>query len=326
MATNLFVIRTPLQLFNAIEARDRLHSDEQNHLLLYYRKRVDKDQMLSLLDNHWHSVQFLKFRGLRQLFYPLCANWLTRKLPSIDTFYMGLISNVPLHLANHLRPQRLRLLDDGNETLLQARQVEQWRIQPQTRPESGLKHRLLGRKLSRACLQTLQYFTLYHPDNVPAERLIHNDYRSFSHRQARQPKTEEICFIGSNLVPQYLTEANFLALISAVRDHYGNRPIQYCAHRYESDALLAAVEARGMKVRRNSTILEAAFIQQGSVPGTVATFRSTAIDTLYQLYGCRREVFTFDLTRLAQPAQQSEFSTLLDSYQQAGISIRQLGV
>lgn len=326
MAANLFVIRTPLQLFNAIEARDRFHADEQNILLLYFRRNIDRDQMLKLLDDRWHRVRVLPFRGVRQLLYPLWLRSLTRSLPRIATCYMGLASNIPLHLANTLRPKELRLLDDGNETLLQAGLIERWQDQPELRPSPRLRHRLMGRRLCRKVLDGLTYFTLYRPEQVPSERLIQNDYRCFQARLAQLPKTDEVCFIGSNLVPQYLAEDDFLRLISAVREHYGNRPVYYCAHRYESNELLEQIAARGLPVRRNATILEAAFLVQGQVPATVATFRSTAIDTLHQLYGSQREVISFDPGLLARPDQQLEFGQLLDDYRKRGIHLRQVSV
>lgn len=321
MARNLFVIRTPLQLFNATEARDRFHPDDENHLLLYFRKAVDLAQMETLLDDRWQQITRFPFTGVRQQFYPLWLNRIARQLGTVHRLYTGLLSNIPLHLANTLQPEEFWLLDDGNETLLQARQVEQWRTEPGSRPVVSLKQRLLGRKLDRTICDRLNYFSLYQPPGVSEQRLVQNDYRSFRSKVARLPKREAICFIGSNLVPQYLAESDFLALMREVVAFYAPQPVSYCAHRYESDALLAAVADCGLQVVKYPTILEYAFVQQGYVPATVATFRSTALDTLHRLYGVKQQIFSFDLSLLAQPEQQQEYRDLLRNYAQNNIPV-----
>ena len=52
MAINLYVARTPLQLFNCREARERFHAAEENRLILAVRQPVDRPLVAEQLRRH----------------------------------------------------------------------------------------------------------------------------------------------------------------------------------------------------------------------------------------------------------------------------------
>lgn len=279
---NLFVVRTPLQLFNATEARDRLHAGERNALLMQYGSAVDRELMEGLLDGGWQAVQRYAFTGLRRRLYAwLLAPWL-RQLGRPQVLYIGLITHLPLHVANFCAPQSLRLLDDGNETLLIARRLSELRQHPPKRRR--WLERLLGQCLDTRVLAGASAFSIYDTEPLGLPRLV-NDYRVFRQRVGALPARSCTVFIGSNLVGNYFKgEMEFLQVLTEVRERWPGE-LMYCPHRYESQALRERIQALGFELFLPDTILEHAFMRAGWRPEGLATFRSTAVDTLARIYG-----------------------------------------
>lgn len=316
MKNNLFVVRTPLQCFNAIEARDRLHADDQNRLLIYYGREIDRQLIANQLDSQWQEIHWLRFRGMNKRRYGwLLAAWL-RQLPPIDTMYLGLVTHLPLHVANVLQPATLRLLDDGNETLLIARGLQAAKLHP-THFRRAALDRLLGLKRDPDILQRMEAFSLYDTTAYGIPRLV-NDYRAFRRRTAQLPVRAGLMFIGSNLVGTYFRdEAALLAQLGQVRQHFAGMPLWYCPHRYESDAMRRKIAALGFELFCQNAILEYAFLQAGWRPERIASFRSTAIDTLAQIYGITGCMLEVPQTAIRDEKWQ-EMRAVWQDYQQRG--------
>jgi hypothetical protein len=292
---NLFVVRTPLQLFNAIEARDRLHVGERNALLMQYGSAVDHELMEGLLDDGWQVVRRYAYNGLRRKLYAwLLASWL-RQLGRPQVLYIGLITHLPLHVANFCAPQSLRLLDDGNETLLIARRLHELR---QHLPRRRLwLERLLRQCLDPRALVDATAFSIYDTEPLGLPRLV-NDYRMFRQRMKSLPTRSCVVFIGSNLVGNYFKgEEEFLQALAAVHERWPGK-LMYCPHRYESQALRERIQALGFELFLPDTILENAFMYAGWSPESLATFRSTAIDTLARIYGLPGVMVEMPLTSI----------------------------
>ena len=114
--------------------------------------------------------------------------------------------------------------------------------------------------------------------------------------------------------------------MSAVKKYYGDLVVQYCAHRYEPDRLLTEIGALGFETVRHDTILENVFFKTGQKPAEISTLRSTALDTLAQLYGITPRVFSFDLDRINGVEKKFEFERLIQDYKNRSIDITHLAV
>ena len=68
----LFIIRTPLQLFNAFEAMQRFSVDsDENELLIVYGTIRDYDMMQKMLKvcDGWSRIVYQPFMGWKKQFY-----------------------------------------------------------------------------------------------------------------------------------------------------------------------------------------------------------------------------------------------------------------
>ena len=313
-SVNLFVVRTPLQLFNATEARDRLHAGEHNALLMQYGSPVDRELMEGLLDDGWQVVRRYAFTGLRRRFYAwLLAPWL-RQLGRPQVLYIGLITHLPLHVANFCAPQTLRLLDDGNETLLIARRLAELRHSSPKRRR--WLERLFAQRLDTGVLASIKAFSIYNTEPLGLPRLA-NDYRMFRQRVSDLPVRRCTVFIGSNLVGNYFKgEAEFLQVLSKVRERWQGELI-YCPHRYESQQLRDRIRALGFELLLPDTILEHAFMRAGWRPEGLATFRSTAVDTLGRIYGLPGVMIEMPLDSIIAD-KQNELELVWEAFQASG--------
>lgn len=291
------MVRTPLQCFNAIEARDRFHAGENNILLAYCGSKADHNLIRQLQGDEWSEVRYKRFSGITKRLYGWqLKRWLS-KLPPIDTLYIGLISHLPLHIANTLQPSRLRLLDDGNETLLFARRIKELRESHKT-PSPRLLDKLLALNIDRKILLNAEFFSMF-DTSIYGIPHINNDYRVFRNRVKALEERNEVMFIGSNLIGTYFRdEAAFLKRLERVKSFFSDRKLTYCPHRYESRELRLKIAKLGFELFEPSTIMEHAFLSAGWRPALLASFRSTAVDTLGLIYGipgCMLEVSSNDI-------------------------------
>lgn len=136
--TNIFLISTPLQLINAIEAKEQFGIDRTDSVLLInaYASNLEAIKKL-LIQEDWSSVQFIEDSVSRQKeheenlqkfrFYPALKRLIASKnrldsvIRSVDRikylfvgYYLSLEN---LHFINSTRYDEIVLLDDGIATL-----------------------------------------------------------------------------------------------------------------------------------------------------------------------------------------------------------------
>jgi hypothetical protein len=59
---NLFLVQTPFQLFNAIEAKNRFHPNDKNILIIIHKgQQKNMEQIHEILDydNEWFEVIYI---------------------------------------------------------------------------------------------------------------------------------------------------------------------------------------------------------------------------------------------------------------------------
>ncbi|MDO8331649.1 MAG: hypothetical protein Q7T36_14380 [Fluviicoccus sp.] len=321
----VFVVSSPLQLFNAIEARDRFHSGQPSHLLIIWKKIIDNEQMQALLDDGWASCRWLRHGGWARAWYAqLLAPWLAA-MAGAEVLYLGYPLNVRAHVANVLSPPRIVLLDDGHATLHLMQLLDDPAYRAIRAP--GVVDRLLGRRVGLDYTDRAELFTVYRPDGWPVERMIHNDFRAFRAKAARLPHTGRLLFIGSdlagNIIPDSATEERLFAAMSA---YYAGREVVYSAHRYENvESMRASPALAGIKVIRYPTLLEYALYQEGALPAGISTFCSSAIDTLTDIYGLPAEVLMIP-EALLKPEKVEVMRSLYVNYRERGIPVIPLHV
>jgi len=321
---SLFIARTPFQLFNCIEAQNVFTDTGECYLLCIYKEDIDRTLMERMIElSSWKSVFFLQLTFLNRLCYPFIVNHFLMRAKDAKYCFFGLTTPMISHCINTIQAEKNVLLDDGNEIFLIAKNISSKQIY-----HIGLSHRIyniiLGRKVDFSYARDLSIFSFfdlkkYQLDNV----ILYNDYHVFKQKILTLPRVKEIFFIGSNLIDTYMDKQFFEENMQKVVNYYKHCKIVYVLHRYEDKAYMESIGNKlGFEVIQFSMILEMALLEYGEMPDKIATFRSTALETLGYLYApMAMEVFEIDTERLLKSTQKDEYISLYSNYRKKKIPI-----
>lgn len=326
---SLFIVRTPFQLFNCIEAKSDFLDIGDCYLLCIYKKNIDKAMMENLINKTmWKEIYFFKLTTFNKLFYPSILGVFLRKLNHAQYCFFGLTTPMISHCINVVSAEKNILIDDGNEIFLIAQKIANGSIFSIKKFQKWYNI-LLGRKIHFEYVKKIIIFSFFDLKNYKlGNTIIHNDYRAFKQKILNLPRSKEVFFIGSNLIDTYMDKGFFENNMQKIINYYQDLKLTYILHRYEDNEYLQNLGERfGFKVIRFSTILEAALLEYGCIPYKIATFRSTALETLGYLYEpIEMEIFKIDVKRLLKAEQEEEYLNLYKNYEQKKIVMIDLKV
>ena len=290
---NVFVVVTPLQLLNALEAK-AVHATERN-LLVFLNSRPYASQLAALLDPaDWDRVvrlqdprggdvrasRWVRYLELMRVRRRLDA--LVRRIGRVDGVFLGNFSDIAArHLAATLPHTTLHLLDDGMATVAYAnsRAETHGERRPHRRLRRTWRDRLMGFKRHEP--MSVTFFTTFDLDVGRHDLVISNTY---DHLRASLPPitiASETWFLGQPLVEDDLmNEATYVRYIDAIRRDCGGGAFVYSPHARESRDRIARMRERlGVEVRESRLPIEAELSRSGGLPRVLASFCSSALDT-----------------------------------------------
>jgi len=320
MAKGFFIVRTPFQLFNAIEAQKRFEICTESYLLCIYKKEIDRILMEKIASRgQWKEIKWFQLTSFNRAFFPLLLNRFLKRMRDAEYCFFGLITPLITHCINTANAKQPILLDDGNEVLLIAQKILSF-----TSTENSLLNQIRGRHIDYRYLQKIKIFTFFDLSRLQLNnQIILNDYRMFKQETSTLPTAEEIFFIGSNLIGTYISPHSFENELEKVIRYFMPLTVTYILHRYEDEHYFKALSAKlNFKTVKFDTILEVALLEYAKKPLTIATFRSTALETLGYLYDpIQQIVFTIHPNILLKEPQKEEFSNLYLHYQRKKIQL-----
>lgn len=298
MKSNLFIARTPLQLFNCIEAKDRFHKNEQNILFYQYQREIDKNQMQSLLiDTDWHKIISYPLKPLRRLLPQFFLFFINLKYKNkIESCYYGAYNSIISSLINKINPTKLILVDDGTKTLEIARLISEQNISKRSFIKK-IRDKILSSNID--FIYNTSLFTIYDLEQFNIKNsVIKNDYREYKSYLKSLPFKDIVYFIGTNLNEKMLKDSSsFEKYIQNILEFYKDKEFIYILHRYENiDYIASLAQKYNFNYVKFDNILEVMISKEGFIPSEFATFGSSAIETLPLLYSkSHYRVFCLDI-------------------------------
>jgi hypothetical protein len=315
-----FVVGSPLQLLNAIEARQRFHDGQFCTLIVLWAHEFDHKQMLKLLDDQWSRKIFFNTRGFFKLFYPIFLKSVVSDLKGIDCLYLGFPFKIRAHIANEVNAKKNLILDDGNGSLTIAVSLKDEHFLTKIKPK--LHDYILGRKISVDYAKTATFFTLYPDMAWPRDQVIANDYRMLRQQIARQPTNLDVLFVGSAVAGAVVSVAQEKQLIEAMAVYYAGQQVIYALHRFEDQAYFEREFAHtSLRFVRFDTAIEVALCQAQVYPQRIASFCSSALTTLSLLYGGQTEVLAIPSAWMAADVA-ARLDVIYQDFARSGIHIR----
>jgi hypothetical protein len=313
---SISLIRTPFQLFNCIEAIKEFNSYGSNILICIYKNDVDKNFFEEILKELlWENVYFFKLNSFNRVFYPFLLTNILRKYKNVEFCFFGLITSYIVHSINQIKAKNNILIDDGNETFLIANNIKNNTYENKFR--NNYLNKILGKKNSLDFISKLKIFTFFNLNSYALNNeVIKNDYKNFKKLIDNLPENNEIFFIGSNLINNYIKKEYFEEILKNTIRYFNNYKIIYVPHRYEDMNYLSELsEKYTFELKKFSTILELAIFQYKKKPSGLITIRSTALETLGYLYDIKfLKVIELDKTELLKKNQIIEYTNLYKNY------------
>lgn len=300
---NLFIIRSPLQLMNAIEAKEHF-STKNNILLIMHDSAIENSastnstqmQLVSNLSRFDEKIDF--YYQSKSKFSKLSSQAkLIKKLQQKNYEYIfsgdyGIINQ--LIIAN-LKVSSIYLLDDGTMTLAtHANKLHPSFKSPLGKQLKLLRYKLFGLTIKQNGLVNL--FTNYNIKPHGSEQIVPNNYNYFKKIYAQKAVMDErIYLLGQPLTSaKAISDENYLNYLKKIINYY-KKEIIYIPHRAEtiSDQLKALVSDR-FTIQKNEGPIEIVFLSKNIYPTYVVSFYSSALFNLEKIF----ETTTIDAIKI----------------------------
>lgn len=294
----LYLVQSPLQLLNAHEARLALAPDfpVRHALVMLDRKESENNRLLRATARRlaWEPEIMVPFSpgDTGKMLAWLALQSKLRKLGPVSRAYVGeYASGMPIAAANAFPEAEFFLLDDGASSinfplfryqnlrtvhLPEARSVK-WAGYNTTLPDS------------------ISFFSIYDLELRLPDRAVKNSL-GFLRRNIVFDDNGPVYFIGSCMPDvEVMSYEDFFSRFRGIVRHFGGRPIKYFWHRREITSRKKEFFAElGVETVRANLPFELLLAEAKPRPSCVATFYSTALDTIsLTLSGHRGRCFSF---------------------------------
>lgn len=268
---NLFVVESPTQTLNAIEAKHRFELEDCCLVILLTGlfNRGMYERVVSHF--YWNKVVYVEFYfvgrdfdfgrnrpekiseklveigGVLDLFRKrFQIDRIARRAGPVEKLFLGqyrLDTHLYFrHFANVCQHKELFLLDDGTDTLLinNQRQIEASGVTEdvQGNPKNQFKRIIKNRfgKWNFNGVNSLTFFTNLKIEESKRDFVIFNDYRWLKDSMVKGEVVRgRVFFLGQTLIDDgYLTVSDYLNILQQIKECFPDREFQYIAHPRES--------------------------------------------------------------------------------------------
>ncbi|SHM60944.1 hypothetical protein [Gracilibacillus kekensis] len=327
---NVFIVESPLQLLNAMEAKQyfQLPTETCTLLLNNGENPNSMKQMLNLTDNsEWYNVEKVGFGSGK-------ISWLTRifgmkrqirSYEKIDKIFIGDFRSDAIQcFINSFLQSDLFVLDDGTATLkIYNNLTNPNRVKKITGLKAFFKNlmrKLLGignisKKMSK---REMTFFTSYNLEPMKNIRIIKNNYTFLKKQQENKSKVDNLFFLGSPLTEKRIikTRQEYLNLLKKVLQHYDStKEFFYVPHRTENDDFLYEIENLGFRILKLDIPIEFYLVKSYEIPNHVSSFYSTALGNLKSLFDDTVEIDSFMIDEsILNTNNREEIKKIYDYY------------
>lgn len=281
---NLFIINSPLQLINAIEAIHFFKLKNIIFVMIYNRsknniiqleeqiKKVDYEEIIKIYPSSNN-----RFFGYVNLIKQL------RKY-QYDKVFTGELedSNFRILIAN-LKKEKLFLLDEGTSTVVDY----ETKIKQNKLNKYGYKEfRFLVFGFSLKLKDTINFFTYYDFTPLKGGEVIINklEYMRKDFKQNSVDYGDSLFFLGQ---PKFIfsDKREFEIILKSVIQQYKDKKIFYIPHREEINILetIKDIDER-FKILEINQPIEQYFLNKGIYPKHIISYSSTALFTTKMLF------------------------------------------
>jgi hypothetical protein len=275
---DILFVESPLQLLNALEA---IKNFDLKNYILYVRYSKQKtndeqlDKLIKIFDVQPTILKKINLSSKHRTFsdyIKIFFYFFYSKFFKINRLFIGNIDSKFLSLIYKNVPKnKIIALDDGAKTIA------------------------LQKKFNETDFYNL--FTMYNLKKLNNQIIYKNNYNNVKSLLKNKDKTENILFLGTKLNEVgIISENEYILLINKIAKYY-NKNIIYIPHRGEDEKKLNKISKfQNFKIKNIDYPVELYGLYEKEIPNTVASFYSTALLSMQNIYGIQSESFYFDFS------------------------------
>lgn len=301
---NLFLVASPLQFLNAIEAKK--HFKTTNNTLVLQYNSSSASQEKDLLDSdEWDEVIIYDtgkiHKNLRFFQHVKLIKYL--KKFEYDYVFSGEEGIFARIIFANLSLNSIYLVDDGTAIISTYDKVNPsyYKSLPFSAKTRFYRYLLAGLKYYNK--HTINFFTAFNLQKREGTEIIHHNFPYLQSKMQNFKKTDTIYFLGQNLVgTQYLTPTAYIDYLKQFIKTHKEKKILYIPHRSET-----VTEEYQELLSDNFTIqpsqgpIELVLINQKIYPKTIVSFFSSALFNLNKIFhDSKIMAINIDTTKLPQ--------------------------
>ena len=291
---NFFIIASPLQLFNAIEAIEFFKTKNNVLFVVYIDDKLSLLQIKRLLKYAvWEHIEYILFpKTIKEKI--IFANKIDKRLSywkdkNFLKIFVGEYRSTHVnHIVNFFNSKNIYLLDDGLALLSYSSRRE----------KISYKDKLI-QSIYQLCfykLSTINYtfFTIF---DLEQEKIIKNNYTFFKRYIEKKEIEEVVYFIGQSSIEKSLKDiSEYKNALIKILKFYKNKNFVYILHRRQNDTIIKQLSLElGFECKRFDNLIELEIIFSSKIPSNFGTFFSTGIMTLPKFFDrAKYTAFQFD--------------------------------
>ena len=277
---NLFILRSPLQVINAIEAIKHFELKNNIVVLIYNSLDTNTKQINELIETEeWVEIIKLEDSGRSKLTKYVT---LIKKLKK-DIYrylFLGDFGTIQRIIIPNITKEYVYLIDDGATTLTIYNQF----LKPKKLNKFNFREfRYLFFGLKFIIRDKINLFTYFDLESIDENTVVKNKLLELKNRYLKDiTKDNNIYFIGQPLDSVKILNVNqYVKVIEALIEKY-NKKIIYIPHRSESQNLRNSVESIKSELFEIKTLnmpVEIYFLQEKIIPFKIVSFFSVVLIT-----------------------------------------------
>ena len=279
---SVFIVSSPLQLMNCLEARYRYRVNKSYLLVFLIEAGESVPQYENLVSmEEWEKVIYLESpagaKGLMTFPKDFKVSVSDLISENIEYLFVGEYRSPYVnHMVNFFDANKVILVDDGMAVL---------------NYENFFRSRSIYKRLRRTLYYMVGYkagafsycqFSAFYLERSSA---VVNDYRWLKRGKKNYALSDDVWFLGQPLVElAIMSPQNWMLYIEKVMRRYKRGRFCYVMHRRNDSSFIeAASQKLGFKCIRFDRPIELEFLELKTIPHEVITAYSTAIFTLSKL-------------------------------------------
>lgn len=288
---NLFIVRSPLQFINAIEAKHHFKTQNNILCLIHNTSTVNSKQMNKLLTlTTWDkTLELNSDNSKNSLFKNIKFIKALLKYP-FNYIFTGHLGNINITLISSLIKEKIFLIDDGtatlalHKTMLNPNHIKKITLNSLIRE---YRFKIFGLKSNLKNLK-INYFTFFNLTPYLDEKIIKNEFLFLKNTFSKKTNNSHdiVYLLGQNAVEtNTMREEIYIGYLKKIINYYQNKKIIYYPHRSEEiTSAYTPLKNENFIIMGSEQPIEIELLTKGNNPSTIASFISSALFTLHQIF------------------------------------------